>query len=135
MIVLTNKFQFLRFFSFLLLVTFTACGTDPEEITEETFVYLVTQEGGTLVESLTITERSDGTGTMTAPEFVGSSAEGYELVIDRVDDSRANLTATPIEGTPTPVEVMGAGFFTLDSVFVQFTLVGFDNNVIFSGTR
>jgi len=129
-----NRYPILGFFSLLALFILIGCET-AEEVTEETFVYLVTQDGEVAVESLIITERSDGTGTMTAPEFVGSSDDGYDLIIDRVDDSRANLTATPTEGSTVTVEVMGAGFFTPDSVFVQFTLLGFDNNIIFSGTR
>lgn len=104
------------------------------EPTSETYIYLVKHNDGEELKSLTITEFSDGTGTMIIPEIVGSQSTNAVLVIDRIDETRANIQAT-FEDSILPITSKGAGFFTPDSAYVEFIIEGFSNRDIFAGTR
>jgi hypothetical protein len=128
-----SSFYKLQVLSALLIcICFISCST--EEVPDtETFVYSVNHNGGTEQLGLTVTDFGDGSGFMETPPFVTDLGARYDLVIDRVSSERANFVTEDIDDSM--VNLSGVGFFTLDSVYVEFTVEGFTNVDIFSGVR
>jgi len=114
----------------------TSCSDDDPEvfIQPETLVYLVTLNEEPELQSLTIVDSLNGTGSMIVPDIPAHLSNSFELVIDRVDESRANISASQPDA-PGVAIVKGAGFFTSDSVYVELTIDGFNNRDILSGSR
>lgn len=124
---------------FVILVNicfFTSCTVnDPEMAVEpNTLVYLVTINNGPNLHSLTIVDSLDGTGSMEVPNIAAHPSSSFDLVIDRIDQNRANISASQTNLIEI-INVTGAGFFTNDSVYVEFNIDGFNNRDILSGSR
>lgn len=116
----------------------TSCSDDalqvPDVIVEpESFVFLVTLNDEPDLKSLTIVDSLNGAGRMLVPDIPAHVSNSFELIIDRVDEDRANISASQPD-TPG-FTVVGAGFFTTDSVYIELTIDGFGNRDILSGTR
>lgn len=72
---------------------------------------------------------------MITPDIPAHLSNSFDLIIDRVDENRANISAFQPD-TPAGVNnVTGAGFFTADSVYIELTIDGFNNRDILSGNR
>ena len=104
-------------------------GTDPQ-----TFVYLVNLNEEPDLKSLTIVDSLNGAGSMVVPDIQAHASNNFTLIIDRVDETRANISASQ-PNIFSPSTVVGSGFFTADSVYVELTIEGSTNRDIIAGTR
>jgi hypothetical protein len=135
-----KSLQLMKFKSLsLLAILFAAClisscTVEPESSEPETFIYLVTLNNEPDLKSLTIVDSLNGAGRMVVPDIAAHSSSTFRLIIDRVDENRANISASQPQVT-VGLNVSGAGFFTPDSVHVELTIEGFNNLDILSGSR
>ncbi len=133
--ILTSKYFTLLAIVLICCLTISCTDDDPEVIVEpDTYIYLVTLNEDPELQSLTIIDSLNGTGSMVVPDIPAHLSSRFELVIDRVDDSRANISASQ-PNSPGISDVTGAGFFTADSVYVELIINGFTNRDILSGNR
>lgn len=133
-----QKFMAIKYFTLVTLLL-TAClitsCTDNDPVTEpDTYVYLVQLNDEPDLQSLTIVDSMNGRGSMIVPDIQAHLSSDHVLVIDRVDENRANIASSQ-PGAPNISNVVGAGFFTLDSVYLELTIDGFTNRDILSGSR
>jgi len=114
----------------------TSCTEDDPDMTTtpETFVYLINLNDEPDLQPLTIVDSLNGAGSMVIPDIPAHPSNTFDLIIDRVDDNRANISASQPE-TPSGIEVVGSGFFSTDSVYIEMTIEGFINRDILSGKR
>ena len=127
---------YLSLFAMLFAICLmTSCSDDPDEIIEpDTLVYLVTLNNDPDLKSLTIVDSLNGAGSMVVPDIPAHISNRFELVIDRVDENRANISASQPDAIGI-TNVRGAGFFAIDSVYIELTIDGFTNRDILSGSR
>lgn len=114
----------------------TGCSDDDQEMGTEpqTYVYLVNLNEEPDLKSLTIVDSLNGRGSMMVPDIPAHVSNSFTLIIDRVDENRANISASQ-PNTFSPYTVVGSGFFTADSMYVELTIEGFTNRDIIAGTR
>ena len=102
----------------------------------DTYIYLVTRNNDTLIESISIENYNDGTGFMKTPEIIGNGyARTFNLTLDEINPNKWNFTAKSTDDWGTVAE--GNGFFKRDSIYVEFKWEtgGFKFIDIFSGSR
>src|SRR6056297_799400 len=106
----------------------------PEPIEEpKTYVYLVMLNDEPDLKSLTIVDSLNGAGSMVVPDILVHHSNSFEIIIDQVSADKANISAS--QPDINFLNVVGAGFFTPDSVYVELTIDGATNRDILTGRR
>jgi len=122
------------FFMLFAACLLTSCTEEEPEVNPDTFIYLVTLNEEPDLQSLTIVDSLNGLGSMVVLDIQAHISNSFDLIIDRVDEDRANISASQPQNA-TGIDVTGAGFFTSDSVYLELTIDGFSNRDILSGSR
>jgi len=137
-----RQFRYIRSLLWVSLLgvscLFVSCSDDailiPEPIEEpETYVYLVMLNDEPDLKFLTIVDSLNGSGSMVVPDITAHLSNNFEIIIDRVGADKANIAAS--QPDINFLNVVGAGFFTPDSVYVELTIDGFLNRDILTGSR